>query len=147
MWVDDGGLIFYLVYEFERLRLYRVSTVPSQTTVRVQTEQNNARAGFAPDELSGSGTTQPRPCILSFNTFVTDKGRYDRSQVRSAWDRATTKGRPVGYGMIRRRRVRTSVQTVPYGTVLSVDAVPGTSCLAPGQSHFRGIPPYFFFGK
>jgi hypothetical protein len=52
--VDDGGLIFYLVYEFERLRLFTgVSTVPSQTTVRVQTEQNNARAGFAPDELFG----------------------------------------------------------------------------------------------
>src|ERR1700727_2243466 len=101
MWVDDGGLIFYLVYEFERLRLYRVSTVPSQTTVRVQTEQNNARAGFAPDELSGSGTTQPRPCILSFNTFVTDKGRYDRSLARSAWNRTSPMSRPVGYGPIR----------------------------------------------
>src|ERR1700733_7493527 len=89
MWVDDGGLISYLVYEFERLRLYRVSPVPSQTTVRVQTEQTMHGRASLRTNSSGSGTTQPRPCFGSFNTFGTDKGRCDRSLARSAWNSAT----------------------------------------------------------
>jgi hypothetical protein len=44
------------------------------------------------------------------------EGQHDRSQARSAWESATQKLPPD--------------QTVPYGTVLSVDAFPGTSCLA-----------------
>jgi hypothetical protein len=34
------------------------------------------------------------------------EGQHDRSQARSAWDSASQKSRPVGYGMIR-ARVRT----------------------------------------
>ena len=82
------------------------------------------------------------------------EGQADRSQARSAWDNATPKSRPVGYGVIRaavradsmigvtkfqiRRlkpftlsvRVAGPDQTVPYGTALWRDAFPGTSCLA-----------------
>src|SRR5271166_1629240 len=42
---------------------------------------------------------------------------------------ATPKSRPVGYGVIR-AGVRTDSMIVPYGTVLSRDAFPGTSCQA-----------------
>jgi hypothetical protein len=82
------------------------------------------------------------------------EGQADRSLARSAWDNATPKSRPVGYGVIRAgvradsmigvtkfqiRRLKTFTlsvglaapdQTVPYGTVLWRDAFPGTSCLA-----------------
>ena len=84
------------------------------------------------------------------------EGQADRSQARSAWDNATSKSRPVGYGVIgagvradsmigvgvtkfqiRRLKILTlSVglaapdHTVPYGTALWRDAFPGTSCLA-----------------
>ena len=75
MWVDEGGLIFYLVYEFERLRLLPGLDRSISNNCSSSNRTNNARAGFAPDELLGSGTPQPRPCILSFNTFSTDKGR------------------------------------------------------------------------
>ena len=101
MWVDEGGLIFYLVYEFERLRLLPGLDRSISNNCSSSNRTNNARAGFAPDELLGSGTTQPRPCIISSNTFATDKGRCDRSLARSAWDSATHKSRPVGYGLIR----------------------------------------------
>jgi hypothetical protein len=84
MWVDEGGLIFYLVYEFERLRLLPGLDRSISNNCSSSNRTNNARAGFAPDELLGSGTTQPRPCIISSNTFVTDKGRCDRSLARSA---------------------------------------------------------------
>src|ERR1700730_18105510 len=75
MWVDEGGLIFYLVYEFERLRLLPGLDRSISNNCSSSNRTNNARAGFAPDELLGSGTTQPRPCIISSNTFATDKGR------------------------------------------------------------------------
>jgi hypothetical protein len=76
------------------------------------------------------------------------------SLARSAWDSATQKSRPVGYGLIRAGLRTDSMigvtkfeyaahffdekylwvscadHTVPYGTVLSVDAFPGTSCQA-----------------
>ena len=82
------------------------------------------------------------------------EGQADRSLARSAWDDATPKSRPVGYGVIgagvradsmigltkfQIRRLKTFTlsvglaapdHTVPYGTVLSRDAFPGTSCLA-----------------
>jgi hypothetical protein len=82
------------------------------------------------------------------------EGQADRSLARSAWDKATPKSRSVGYGVIRAgvradsmigvtkfqmRRLKTFTlsvglaapdHTVPYGTVLSRDAFPGTSCLA-----------------
>ena len=82
------------------------------------------------------------------------EGQADRSLARSAWDNATPKSRPVGYGVIRAgvransmigvtkfpiRRLKTFTlsvglaapdQTVPYGTVLWRDTFPGTSCLA-----------------
>ena len=101
MCVDEDGLIFYLVYEFERLRLLPGLDRSISNNCSSSNRTNNARAGFAPDELLGSGTTQPRPCIISSNTFATDKGRCDRSLARSAWDSALPKNRPVGYGMIR----------------------------------------------
>src|ERR1700745_2747121 len=75
MWVDEGGLIFYLVYEFERLRLLPGLDRSISNNCSSSNRTNNARTGFAPDELLGSGTTQPRPCIISSNTFATDKGR------------------------------------------------------------------------
>ena len=65
MWVDEGGLIFYLVYEFERLRLLPGLDRSISNNCSSSNRTNNARAGFAPDELLGSGTTQPRPCIIS----------------------------------------------------------------------------------
>src|ERR1700730_11840998 len=80
MWVDEGGLLFYLVYEFERLRLLPGLDRSISNNCSSSNRTNNARAGFAPDELLGSGTTQPRPCIISSNTFATDKGQCDRSQ-------------------------------------------------------------------
>jgi hypothetical protein len=82
------------------------------------------------------------------------EGQADRSQAQSAWDNATPKCHPVGYGVIRAgvradstigvtkfqlRRLKpftSSVglaaadHTVPYGTVLWRDAFPGTSCQA-----------------
>src|SRR5271154_4678580 len=82
------------------------------------------------------------------------EGQADRSLARSAWDDATPKSRPVGYGVIgagvradsmigltkfQIRRLKTFTlsvglaaldHTVPYGTVLSRDAFPGTSCQA-----------------
>jgi hypothetical protein len=82
------------------------------------------------------------------------EGQADRSLARRAWDNATPKRRPVGYSVIRAgvradsmigvtkfqmRRLKTFTlgvglaapdHTVPYGTVLSRDAFPGTSCLA-----------------
>ncbi len=91
MWVDEGGLIFYLVYEFERLRLLPGLDRSISNNCSSSNRTNNARAGFAPDELLGSGTTQPRPCIISSNTFATDKGRCDRSLARSAWESTTPK--------------------------------------------------------
>ena len=91
MWLDEGGLIFYLVYEFERLRLLPGLHRSISNNCSSSNRTNNARAGFAPDELLGSGTTQPRPCIISSNTFATDKGQCDRSLARSAWDCATPK--------------------------------------------------------
>src|ERR1700736_3289005 len=91
MWVDEGGLIFYLVYEFERLRLLPGLDRSISNNCSSSNRTNNARAGFAPDELLGSGTTQPRPCIISSNTFATDKGRCDRSLARSARESATPK--------------------------------------------------------
>jgi len=91
MWVDEGGLIFYLVYEFERLRLLPGLDRSISNNCSSSNRTNNARAGFAPDELLGSGTTQPRPCIISSNTFATDKGRCDRSLARSAWENPTPK--------------------------------------------------------
>jgi hypothetical protein len=113
MWVDEGGLIFYLVYEFERLRLLPGLDRSISNNCSSSNRTNNARAGFAPDELLGSGTTQPRPCIISSNTFATDKGRCDRSLARSAWESPTPKDRPVGYGVIlaavRTNRLRTSL--------------------------------------
>jgi hypothetical protein len=89
MCVDETGLIFYLVYEFERLRLLPGLDRSISNNCSSSNRTNNARAGFAPDELLGSGTTQPRPCIISSNTFATDKGQCDRSLARSAWDCAT----------------------------------------------------------
>ena len=53
MWVDDGGLIFYLVYEFERLRLLPGSRPFHLKQLFEFKPKNNARAGFAPDELLG----------------------------------------------------------------------------------------------
>jgi hypothetical protein len=91
MCVDETGLIFYLVYEFERLRLLPGLDRSISNNCSSSNRTNNARAGFAPDELLGSGTTQPRPCIISSNTFATDKGRCDRSLARSAWGRVTPK--------------------------------------------------------
>src|ERR1700732_1960906 len=95
-------------------------------------------------------------------------GRCDRSLARSAWDSATQKCRPVGYGVIRagvrtdsmigvtKFRIRKNEtetwrtcgreiplgfaapdHTVPYGTVLSRDAFPGTSC----QATIGVVPP------
>src|ERR1700736_3858271 len=81
MWVDEGGLIFYLVYEFERLRLLPGLDRSISNNCSSSNRTDNARAGFAPDELLGSGTTQPRPCIISSNTFATDKGRSKSAQV------------------------------------------------------------------
>src|ERR1700722_5923281 len=113
MWVDEGGLIFYLVYEFERLRLLPGLDRSISNNCSSSNRTNNARAGFAPDELLGSGTTQPRPCIISSNTFATDKGRCDRSLARSAWESPPQKIRPVGYGVVlagvRSNRSRTSL--------------------------------------
>src|ERR1700730_4072440 len=98
MWVDEGGLIFYLVYEFERLRLLPGLDRSISNNCSSSNRTNNARAGFAPDELLGSGTTQPRPCIISSNTFATDKGQTDRSLARSAWQTAPqTPSRRVRY--------------------------------------------------
>jgi hypothetical protein len=86
--------------------------------------------------------------------YFVPEGQHDRSQARCAWDSATQKSRPVGYGLIRaglrtdsmigaanlhtrdtfRRKIPLGLtapdHTVPYGTVLSVDAFPGTSCQA-----------------
>jgi hypothetical protein len=97
--------------------------------------------------------------VLRGATASVPEGRCDRSLARSAWDSATQKSRPVGYGLIR-AGVRTNSMigvtkfeyddtahifegntpeksgiampdhTVPYGTVLSVGAFPGTSCQA-----------------
>jgi len=82
------------------------------------------------------------------------EGQADRSQARTAWDNATPKRRPVGYGVIgagvradwmigatkfQIRRLKTLTlsvgiaapdHTVPYGTVLRRVAFPGTPCLA-----------------
>jgi len=92
--------------------------------------------------------------VFDGRVAVVPEGQADRSQARSAWDNATPKSRPVGYGVIRAavradsmigvtkfqiRRLKTLMlsvglaapdQTVPYGTVLWRDAFPGTSCLA-----------------
>mgnify|MGYP003623046068 CR=1 FL=1 len=91
---------------------------------------------------------------LRWRMAFVPEGQADRSQARSAWDNATPKSRPVGYGVIRAgvradsmigvtkfqiRRLKKFTlsvglaapdHTVPYGTVLSRDAFPGTSCLA-----------------
>jgi hypothetical protein len=84
------------------------------------------------------------------------EGRCDRSHstryrllmaglARSAWKNAAQKSRPVGYGLIRAgvgtdpindwrgemmAGIAMSDDTVPYGTVHSVGAFPGTSCQA-----------------
>src|ERR1700693_966907 len=76
MGVDAGGLIFYLVYEFERLRLLPGSR-PFHLKQLFEFKPNKTLHGRASlrTNSSGSGTPQPRPCIVSFNTFATDKGR------------------------------------------------------------------------
>jgi hypothetical protein len=89
------------------------------------------------------------------------EGQLDRSQARSAWDNATPKSRPVGYGVIRAgvradsmigvtkfqiRRLKTLTlsvglaapdHTVPYGTVLSEGRFPRH--FVPGYD--RAVPP------
>jgi hypothetical protein len=59
--------------------------------------------GFNPDLCTHPGRT-----VETWKTpfdgrmaFVVPEGRYDRSLARSAWDSATQKSRPVGYGLIR----------------------------------------------
>src|SRR6202035_4586703 len=99
---------------------------------------------------------------------VSRRDNTDRSLARSAWESVPRKNRPVGYGMIgaqlipelflvhmcavfqfsyskfRHSNHRIGAQTctnhtVPYGTVLSRDAVPGTSCQATIAPSLRDI--------
>jgi len=67
MGVDAGGLIFYLVYEFERLRLLPGSR-PFHLKQLFEFKPNKTLHGRASlrTNSSGSGTPQPRPCIVSF---------------------------------------------------------------------------------
>ena len=78
--------------------------------------------------------------------YFVPEGQHDSSQARSAWNSANPKSRPLGYGMLRASKRTDSTwrpfpreiplglaapdHTVPYGTVLSRDTFPGTSCLA-----------------
>ena len=64
--VDEGGLIFYLVYEFERLRLLPGLDRSISNNCSSSNRTNNARAGFAPDELFGFRDASASPVHHSF---------------------------------------------------------------------------------
>jgi hypothetical protein len=82
---------------------------------------------------------------------VSRRDNTDRSLARSAWENVTQRSRPVGYGVIsavvrtdlKRREIPLGLaapdHTVPYGTVLSRDAFPGTSCQATIEPSLRDI--------
>jgi hypothetical protein len=55
------------------------------------------------DRFDGSACSSgPKPLThRSVSMYFVPEGRCDRSQARSAWDSASPKGRPVGYGVIR----------------------------------------------
>src|SRR3984957_14991347 len=86
---------------------------------------------------------------LAIHRIRVPEGRCDRRLARSAWESATQKSRPAGYGVIRagmrtdsmivvtqfRKQKQNNLlygfdylpgHTVPYGTVLSRDDVPWT---------------------
>src|ERR1700730_7015100 len=69
---------------------------------------------------------------LGSGMYVVPEGQHDRSLARSAWDCATPKepSRRVRYDSRRCGGSAAPDHTVPYGTVLSKDAFPGTSCQA-----------------
>ena len=89
MWLDEGGLIFYLVYEFERLRLLPGLDRSISNNCSSSNRTNNARAGFAPDELLGSGTTQP----VRASSLLTHL-RQTRDNPIVAWHEVPGKGPP-----------------------------------------------------